>query len=129
MGHRFQSWRQEFLHPPLQELAAARIWMHGIPEIVPITPHVLSQSAGHRWGPWLARLVQALMQQHKVVEVDHQPHPRMVPALTRRATPGAAAQGGTQTAQGPIPALHEGGVDGRSQPRRPMSRKKRRGPP
>ena len=93
--------------------------MHGIPEIVPITPHVLSQSAGHRWGPWLARLVQALMRQHKVVEVDHQPHPRMVPALTRRATPGAAAQGGTQTAQGPIPALHEGGVDGRSQPPAP----------
>jgi hypothetical protein len=90
--------------------------MHGIPEIVPITPHVLSQSDGHRWGTWPALLVQALMRQHTVVEVDHQPHPRLVLALTRRAAPGAAAQGGAQTAEGPIPALHEGGVDGRAQP-------------
>jgi hypothetical protein len=86
--------------------------MHGIPEIVPITPHVRSQPDDQRWGTWLALLAQTLRRQHKVVEVDQQPYPCMVPALTRRAAMGTTAQGGVQAAQRLILALHEGGMDG-----------------
>src|SRR4029453_3284772 len=81
----FQSWRQEFLHSLLHQLAAERIRMHGIADIVPITPHVLSRSHGRRGGPPPALLPKAFMGQPKVVAVDPPPHPRVVPALTQRA--------------------------------------------
>lgn len=68
----FQRWRQEFLHSLLKPLAAERIRMHGIPDIVPITPDVLRQADAHRWDTWPALLAQTLMRQYDVVEVDHQ---------------------------------------------------------
>jgi hypothetical protein len=90
--------------------------MHGILDRVPITPHGRRQSDDHRWGTGLALLAHTLRRQHKVVEVDQPPRPGLGPALTRRAAAGPAAQGGAQAAQRPIPACHEGGMEGRSQP-------------
>ena len=97
MGHpASRAGTQQFLHPLLHQLADERIRMHGIPDIVPITPHVLGQSDGHRRGARPALLAQALMGQHKVVEVDDQPDPRAVSALDSQNRSGyAGARGRT----------------------------------
>jgi hypothetical protein len=117
MGYpRFQSGRPACLHPLRHALAAARIRRPGIPARVPITPHVLRPSEGQRWGPGPALRVPALRRQPTGVAVDPHPQPRLVPALTRRAAPGAAAPGGAQTAAGPRPARPAGGGAGRAQP-------------
>jgi hypothetical protein len=85
--------------------------MHRRPAIVSITPDVLGQSDGHRGDAWPALLAHTLMRQHNVVEVDHQPHPRLVPALTRGTAAGAPAPGSAHAPQGSLPARHERRVE------------------
>jgi hypothetical protein len=56
-------------------------------------------------------LPQAFMGHHKVVEAHHQPEPAPVAGTAPGQTAGAAPQGCDQPSQGPIPSLHEGGLD------------------
>jgi hypothetical protein len=56
------------------------------------------------------------MVQHDLVEIDHQPAPRAVPALTRSTAAGASAPRGTQVPQRPLPARPDGRLDRGPQP-------------
>src|SRR4030095_298921 len=73
--------------------------------------NMIGQTDCHRWGAWRVALPQAFLGHHKVIEADHQPEPAPVAGTAPGQTAGAAPQGGDQPSQGPIPSLHEGGLD------------------
>jgi hypothetical protein len=106
-----ESWGQQPCHLCIHVLGENWSGMYLQPAILPRAPDMLGQTDRHRWGPWRAALPQAFMGPHAVGEAHHQPAPAPVAGPAPGQTAGAAPQGGDQPAQGPIPALHEGGLE------------------
>ena len=102
---------QQLCNPFVHLLGEHWIGMYWKPDILPIAPDMIGQTDCHRWGAWRVALPQAFMGHHKVLEADHQPEPAPVAGTAPGQTAGAAPQGGDQPSQGPIPSLHEGGLD------------------
>jgi hypothetical protein len=106
-----ESWGQQPCHLCIHVLGENWSGMYLQPAILPRAPDMLGQTDRHRWGPWRAALPQAFMGPHAVGEAHHQPAPAPVAGPAPGQTAGAAPQGGDQPTQGPIPALHEGGLE------------------
>ena len=89
--------------------------MYWQPNILPIAPHMVSQTDGHRWGTPRMALAQTFMGHHEVGETDHEPAPAPMADPAPGQTPGAAAPRGHQTAPCAIPPFHEGCLDRRAE--------------
>ena len=89
--------------------------MYRQPDILPIAPHMVGQTNGHRWGTPRTALSQTFMGHHEVIETDHEPEPFSVADTAPGQTPRAAAQRRPQTAQCAIPPFHKGRLDRRAE--------------
>ena len=91
------------------------VLVHWQPDILPIAPHMVGQTDGHRRGTPPAALAQTFMGHHEVIETDQQPEPALGADPAPGQTAGAAAQRGQQAAQGAIPPFHTGPLDRRAE--------------
>ncbi len=86
-----------------------------MPYVLAIAPHMVRHPDRYGRGPGLPPPTETLMGQDKIVEIHKEPDPASMSRHTGRPTAGAATQRRAQAPERPIPAFHEGGLDGCAQ--------------
>ena len=110
-----ECWGQEAFDPFVHLPSEDWVCVYWQPEILPIAPHMVSQTDGHRWGTPRTTLSQTFMGHHEVVETDHETEPSPVANPAPGQTPDVVPQGCDQPPQGVIPSFHEGRLDCRAE--------------
>jgi hypothetical protein len=110
----WECWGQEAFDPFVHLPSEDWVHMYRAPDILPIAPHMVGQTDGHRWGTPRTALAQTFMGPHEVGETDHEPEPFPGADAAPGQTPGAAAPRRPQAAPCAIPPCHTGRLDRRA---------------